>query len=163
MRRTRPSDLPVLADHRLGMWRDIERTRPEGPRWSEAEMERSLVVYRRWAQREMRAHRLLGFLVETPEGRPVGSGMIWRQPVQPRPGQDAGPEQPYIHSMYTEPEFRGRGVATRIVEAMIQWASDHGYSRIVLHASTMGRPVYEKLGFTDSREMRLELPSRRRR
>ncbi len=163
MRPARRTDLAVLSAHRLGMWRDIESVRPEGRRWTDAELDRSLAVYRRWAAREMRAGHLVGFVVETLDGRPVGSGMLWLQPVQPRPGPDGGFVQPYIHSMFTDPAFRGRGVASRIVRALVRWAEDRGYSRIALHASPMGRPVYERLGFAPSREMRLELPSRRRR
>ncbi len=145
------------------MWRDIERTRAEGPRWTEPELTRSLAVYRRWAAREMLAGRLAGFVVETDDGRPAGSGMVWLQPVQPRPGPDVGCVQPYIHSMFTEPEFRGQGVASRVVRALLRWSTDRGYTRVTLHASEQGRPVYERLGFAPSREMRLELPSRRRR
>jgi hypothetical protein len=32
-----------------------------------------------------------------------------------------------------------------------------GYSRVLLHASVMGNPVYEALGFTTTNEMQVDL------
>ena len=128
-----------------------------------AHLARADPVYRRWARREMRARRFFGFLVEAADGRPAGSGALWLVPTQPRPGRLARNDRlPYVMSMYTEPEFRGRGVATRILRAQLRWATAHGYGRISLHASPMGRPVYERLGFVATNEMRRELPRARR-
>jgi len=64
---------------------------------------------------------------------------------------------PYVLSMYTEPEFRGRGVASRIVREMMRRSRARGFGRIVLHASRFGRSVYERLGFESGSEMRREL------
>ena len=56
--------------------------------------------------------------------------------------------------MFTEPAWRGKGIARRIVQAAMRWSRERGYPRITLHASKMGRPVYEKLGFERTWEMR---------
>jgi hypothetical protein len=37
----------------------------------------------------------------------------------------------------------------------MQWARDRGYPWMTLHASHMGRPVYEKLGWEATNEMRI--------
>ena len=154
LRATTGRDLPTLVQHRRRMWEEIGgRTR--------AELDRADPAYRRWVVRETRAGRFLGFLVEDAKGRVAGTGAVWLQPAQPRPGRLSWLEMPYILSMYTEPEYRGRGVASRLVRAMVRWATRHGYRRIFLHASRLGRPVYEKLGFADGNEMRLDLPRRR--
>ncbi len=87
--------------------------------------------------------------------------MVWLPEAQPRPGELDLP-RPYLMSMYTVPSFRGRGVATRIVRASLDWAREHGYRRFTLHASDMGRSVYERLGFTPGREMVIDLARRRR-
>ncbi len=117
-------------------------------------------VYRAWARRQMRGRRFFAFLVEDPEGRPVGSGAIWLQPQQPRPGRLATLRWPYVMSMYTEPGARGRRVASRLVAEMVEWATEHGYPRIFLHASNLGRPIYARAGFENGNEMRLDLPAR---
>ncbi len=132
-------------------------------RWSPPVLARSERAYRRWARREMAAHRLFGFVAEDrPEGRVVGSGVVWLQPSQPRPSPLARNSMPYIMSMFTEPSYRGRGVASSLVRLMVHWAAARGYRRVFLHASRKGRPVYERLGFEPGNEMRLDLPGRAR-
>jgi GNAT superfamily N-acetyltransferase len=148
------TDLPLLVQHRRRMWEDIgNRTK--------AELDHADNPYKRWVVRETRARRFVGFIAETPNGSVAGSGAVWVQPAQPRPGRLARLEMPYILSMYTEPEFRRQGVASSLVRAMVRWATTRGYRRIFLHASRMGRSVYAKLGFVEGSEMRLDLPVRR--
>ncbi|MFY9717677.1 MAG: GNAT family N-acetyltransferase [Thermoplasmata archaeon] len=155
LRRARTADVELLVEHRRKMWLAI------GGRLR-AHLERADPVYRRWVRRELASRHFFGFIVEAPDGRPAGSGAIWLVPTQPRPGRLGRPRMPYILSMFTEPEFRGRGVATQIVTAQVRWAEDRGYGRIFLHASAMGRSVYTRLGFSAGNEMRLDLPARRR-
>jgi GNAT superfamily N-acetyltransferase len=59
--------------------------------------------------------------------------------------------------MYTELGFRGNGIGTQILRMAIKWAQRNEYSRIVLHASKAGRPLYLRHGFERSWEMRLDL------
>jgi GNAT superfamily N-acetyltransferase len=156
IRAASPMDLDTLVDHRHRMWRDIRR-------WNPGDLDRADPDYRRWVRREMKAGRWIAFLAMADRGRVVGSGAVWLRSAQPRPGRLSRPEMPYIMSMYTEPRFRGRGVASGLVHAMIEWSTERRYPRIVLHASKFGHPVYERLGFQDSNEMRLDLPPRRSR
>ena len=39
---------------------------------------------------------------------------------------------------------------------MLDWCRDLGVTRITLHASDEGRPLYEAFGFASTNEMRLE-------
>jgi GNAT superfamily N-acetyltransferase len=132
------------------MWREIRR-------WHPGDLDRADPAYRQWVRRETTAGRFFGFVVESGAGRVVGSGAVWLQPAQPRPGRLSRPYLPYILSMYTEPSHRGRGVASELVLAMVQWAKARGYARITLHASRFGHSVYQRLGFRESNEMRLTL------
>ncbi len=141
------------------MWKAIGRG-------TGSELDRHDRVYRAWMARLRRTGRFLAFLAEDPDGTVLGSGAVWLMPAQPRPGHLARETTPYILSMFTEPKARGRGVASALVERMISWARAERYPRVVLHASRMGRGVYERLGFERSNEMRLELtrlPTRGRR
>lgn len=128
--------------------------------WSERDLDRQDTAYRAWVLRERSAGRLFGLVVESADGTVAGSGVVWLQPSQPRPGRLSRQWMPYIMSMYTEPEFRGRGVATALVREMVRWATRKGYRRIFLHASPAGRPVYRRLGFENGNEMRRDLPAR---
>jgi GNAT superfamily N-acetyltransferase len=60
--------------------------------------------------------------------------------------------------MYTLPEHRGRGIATVLFERLLDEARERGYKKISLHATDMGRPIYEKFGFSGvDNEMELKL------
>ncbi len=151
MRPATARDLALLVGHRRRMWEEIGG-------FTVAELDRADGAYRRWVERERRARRFRAYVVEEPLGRPVASGALWRSPAQPRPGALARESMPYLLSMYTDPTARGRGIASDLVGAMVDWARSHGYRRVYLHASPLGRGVYARLGFTDGNEMRLDLP-----
>jgi len=60
-----------------------------------------------------------------------------------------------ILNVYTEPEYRRRGIARQLMETIIAWCKEEGFARVTLHASQYGRPLYESLGFEQNNEMRL--------
>ena len=96
-----------------------------------------------------------GWLVETADGVVAGGGVLIID-FPPAP-HDPRPRRAWIINMYTEPEYRGRGLAKSIVEAMIRWCREQGYGWVSLHASDAGRHLYELLGFKPTNEMRLVL------
>jgi GNAT superfamily N-acetyltransferase len=61
--------------------------------------------------------------------------------------------------MYTDPGFRGKGLATSIVKSAEDWSRENGYYTITLHASKMGRKLYSELGWKRGWEMYKELDS----
>lgn len=56
----------------------------------------------------------------------------------------------YATNVYTDPAYRRRGFATRLMTLVIGEARARGCVVLRLHASRDGAPVYEKLGFTRS-------------
>ncbi len=56
--------------------------------------------------------------------------------------------------MFTEPAYRGRSVGTRILREAMRIARQRGFRRIVRHAAPLGRPLYRRLGFERTWEMR---------
>ena len=62
-----------------------------------------------------------------------------------------------ILNVYTDPAYRRRGLARRLMRTMIDWCRREGFARVTLHASDDGRHLYESLGFENSNEMRLKL------
>lgn len=99
--------------------------------------------------------------VASPQDRPTeivaGAGVQLRPLLpRPQPGHSTireGPEA-IVLNVFTERRWRRRGVARRLMEAVIAWARTHGVARLVLHASPEGRPLYEQLGFAATNEMR---------
>jgi GNAT superfamily N-acetyltransferase len=59
--------------------------------------------------------------------------------------------------MYVEKPYRRRGIARTLMEEMLGWCRREEFAYVGLHASDDGRPLYEKLGFRATNEMRLEL------
>ena len=151
LRRATFRDLRTLVHQRRAMWKDLGIK-------GNALHQKGDQAYRQWAQARIRSGKLVGWVVETFGGRVAGGGCLWLQPVQPRPHRSAM-FQPYLLSMYTEPKFRRRGVASLVVEAAIDWCKKNEYERLMLHASDMGRKVYTNFGFKRTWEMRLDLAS----
>lgn len=60
--------------------------------------------------------------------------------------------QAIVLNVYTDPVWRGHGVAELLMRRVIRWAGEAGMDTVVLHASTAGRPLYEKLGFAATSE-----------
>ncbi len=149
IRRATLRDLDALVHQRRGMWEDIADHTP-------LEHDRADAVYRAWARRRLETGKLVAFVADTPDRRVVAGGAVWLRENQPRPGWDDR-EMPYLLSMYTEPEYRGKGLASRIVREVVRWAKAQGYRRMTLHASTYGRGIYKRLGWERTWEMRIRL------
>ena len=155
VRRATVRDLDVLVRHRRGMFEDMGGHDPE-------RLDLHDRSYRRWARQRLRTKRFLAWVAVTSGGDAVASGAVWLQDVQPNPRIGLGPV-PYLLSMYTVREHRGKGLASRIVREAMRWAKREGYPRMTLHASDMGRGVYLRLGWERTWEMRARLGAARRR
>jgi GNAT superfamily N-acetyltransferase len=49
---------------------------------------------------------------------------------------------------------RGMGISRALMKVLMQWATAHGFDRVLLHASDAGRALYPSLGFVPTNEMR---------
>ncbi len=58
----------------------------------------------------------------------------------------------HLMNVYTNPAYRGQGIAKKMVNMLIEEAWSRGATEISLDATKMGRPLYEKLGFYSSTE-----------
>lgn len=58
----------------------------------------------------------------------------------------------YITNMYTSPEYRGKGIATSLLNRLVEDIQQAGIEKIWLGASKLGRPVYKKFGFKETDE-----------
>ncbi len=104
------------------------------------------------------ADEFYGWLALTPSGEAVGSGGVVIDQHPPGPNNLSG-RIGYIMSVVTVPDYRRRGIARRIMQAMLTWLEEQRIQRVTLHTTEVGRPLYEELGFEDSNEMRLSLKS----
>jgi GNAT superfamily N-acetyltransferase len=156
VRRATLADADLLLAHRLAMFKEM------GDQPARA-LARHAPAYVRWMVPRIASGEMVAWIAEDPTGRPLGSGALWFQPSQPRPGFD-DVRVPYILSVYTRPRARGRGIATTVVRRALALARRLGYARVTLHASSKGRGVYERIGFQSTTELRYWLdPAQQRR
>jgi GNAT superfamily N-acetyltransferase len=96
----------------------------------------------------------------TPADQPemvVGGAGVQLQPILPRPvnASTVGEgRQGTVVNVFTEPQWRRRGIAGLLMKEIITWSKDEHLDRLLLHASDEGRSVYERLGFIAGNEMR---------
>jgi GNAT superfamily N-acetyltransferase len=96
-----------------------------------------------------------------PQKTIAGAGVIIREvppfPIRRKNGEITIAEgrQGLIVNVFTEPEWRRRGLAQLLMEQIIAWSREQQLDGLVLHASDDGRALYEKLGFVPTTEMSL--------
>ncbi|MEM9444439.1 MAG: GNAT family N-acetyltransferase [Verrucomicrobiota bacterium] len=54
----------------------------------------------------------------------------------------------HIDCAYIKPEFKRRGIMTKLVEHAIQTCFENKLDKVVVEASICAKPLFEKLGFT---------------
>jgi GNAT superfamily N-acetyltransferase len=111
---------------------------------------------RAWFERAVPTGEYMAWLA-SPAGSDevvAGAGVHLRT-VIPRPRArrevEMGP-QGLIVNVFTERPWRRRGLGDRLMREL--WARANGVVSLVLHASAEGRPLYERLGFEQSNEMK---------
>lgn len=78
---------------------------------------------------------------------------IWVQVIHkvPRPGRFSGHNRyGYLTNVYTEPEFRGRGIGSQLLARTIAWARGQELEFLVLWPSEESVAFYERAGFRRS-------------
>jgi len=53
----------------------------------------------------------------------------------------------FVFNVYTAAPHRKQGLARRLMEAMHDYCRAEGIERVVLNASTFGRPLYDAMGY----------------
>lgn len=76
----------------------------------------------------------------------VGAGGVSYFQVMPTYHNPSG-KKAYIMNMYTDPEYRRRGIAFKTLDILVKDIKNKGITAISLEATEMGRPLYEKYGF----------------
>ncbi len=151
IREAAPSDSAIILHHRRSMFRDMGEGTVE-------ELDRMVEVASPWLARALADGSYRHWLALDPSGRVAGGGGVLLCPWP------ANPKEPCTHravilNVYTEQEFRRRGIARQIMLTIMAWLKQQGLGSVNLHASDEGRPLYQKLGFEATNEMRLRFGS----
>jgi GNAT superfamily N-acetyltransferase len=146
------SDAAVIARHRVAMFRDMGRVPTDelGSQLLNASTS-ALAVF-------LHERSYVGYLAVAADQHVIAGAGLHIRPQLPRISSDgtyiATGQIPLLVNVYTDPEWRRRGIARALVVALMRWAADEGFDQLVLHASDAGRPLYVSLGFTATNEMR---------
>jgi GNAT superfamily N-acetyltransferase len=149
IREALPSESEIILHHRRSMFRDMGEGTVE-------ELDRMVEVARPWIEKVLSDKTYHHWLAMEESSRVAGGGGVLLCPWPPNP-KDPCTERAVILNVFTEAEFRGRGVARQIMLTILAWIKAQGLRSANLHSSAEGRTLYEKLGFEPTSEMRLRV------
>lgn len=149
-REVQVSDAELLARLRVDMRRERETAPP--PADENAFLQENINYFKTALAQES----YIGFIAEE-NGIPAGTGGICLHIHPPSYGVPNG-KSACLLNMYTLPGFRGQGIAGKILSLLIEKAKEKECCKVYLNASSMGKPLYLKNGFSDvENEMVLDI------
>lgn len=143
-------DINILADTRVEVLRAANRL---GASVDMSEVRSQSLEYYLEAFKD---NNIITYLVFDKENF-AGSGSVCFYRVMPTFHNPSG-YKAYIMNMYTNPAYRRRGIAYKILDLLVNEARNRNISCISLEATDMGRPLYEKYGFKKMNS-EMELPN----
>ena len=84
-------------------------------------------------------------------GEAIGCASMSFMRIMPTFSHPTG-KRAHLMNVYTRSEYRRQGIARKMVEILIDETWKRGATEISLDATTMGRPLYERLGFKPTTE-----------
>ncbi len=96
-----------------------------------------------WHERE--SARRVSWLGEL-SGESVGMMNLAMFERMPRPGRDSG-TWGYLANAFVLAPYRNRGIGARLLAALLAYADEHDYIRVVLRPSERAIPFYQRAGF----------------
>jgi RimJ/RimL family protein N-acetyltransferase len=155
VRRATIEDANVIAQHRARMFQDMGEI-------TDSAYDQFVEATRKWNERALADGEYVGWLAfpEQEPDRIVAGAGVQRRLVPPHPARPAGQElfakgrHAIVLNVFTEPEWRRRGIAMLLMDAVLDWARAEQLDRLVLHASSEARSLYDRLGFVATNEMR---------
>ncbi|HLJ80060.1 MAG TPA: GNAT family N-acetyltransferase [Ktedonobacterales bacterium] len=145
IRRATPDDAAIIAEHRARMFQDLGRL--DAPR-AAAMMEQVQPML----GPILASGEYVGWLAVAASGAVVAGAGVQVRRLLPRPETSVDREA-LVVNVYVQSAYRRLGLARRLMAAVLDWCREQGIERVALHASSMGHPLYESLGFTPTNEM----------
>lgn len=140
VRPAKAADIEQLLDFEQGV---IEAERPFDPT-----LKREPIQY--YDMAAMLAAPHIRVVVAEVGGKLVGSGYARIEDSKPYLTHD---KHSYMGFMFTAPEYRGKGINKKIIDALEQWSLSQGVTEMRLEVyieNTSAIRAYEKIGFSGS-------------
>ena len=144
------ADVPHIVEHRVEMFREMR---------IQAEFEDMAIAVDLWLRHAIPSKTYLGWIAESQAGAIAGGSGLIVIPWPPGP-MTLDPRCGFVFNVYTAPAHRKQGLARQMMDAIHDYCRAEGIERIVLNASTFGKPLYDAMGYVvaDEPMMRLRLP-----
>ena len=156
VRRATPADATIIARHRARMFEEMGELPSERYEALHSAAETYL-------EDAIGRGEYVGWLAAPADdlARIVAGAGVQRRRVLPHPVTQADGRvriaegrHAIVLNVYTDPDWRRRGLGELLMREVMAWARAERLDRLVLHASDAGRPLYERLGFAATNEMR---------
>lgn len=144
---TRPlivADAETICRHREQMFREAGR--------DEATLAAMTPAFRSWLIPRLQDQRYFGFFVLDNQTVVAGIGLMsidW----PPHPSHPLQDQRGYVLNVYVEESHRRLGIAKMMMRLAEEEFSRRGLQLAILHATQMGRPLYEELAWSPTAEM----------
>ena len=142
IRRATIDDIEELVRLRLAMMAEIAG--PDGGGVAQDAGE-ALEANRTYMRETMPSGEFVAYVVES-GGVIVATSGLRMYRMAPHTGNLRGTGA-YILNMYTLPQWRGKGLASALLERLVGHAREAGARSVSLRATAAGWPVYERYGF----------------
>ncbi|MBX3080660.1 MAG: GNAT family N-acetyltransferase [Anaerolineae bacterium] len=151
MRTATPADAALITHQRRAMFAEV---RPDIAAETFDAMDINFLA---WVRTKLENGTYLGwFYVNESTVEVVAGAGLWLMEWPPHM-VDVNPVRGYILNVYTDPNYRGRGLARALTQTCVDYCRAQGIKMVTLHASPFGKPIYDKMGFEQSNEMRMNL------
>jgi predicted GNAT family acetyltransferase len=145
-------NVDLLVNHHIAMFREIINFKAK--KINEESYHRMAITYKKKLYEQLPVGICKAWIAfkDQKSRQPVASAALSITNAVPTP-MDNSYRISYIHSVYTEKEWRKHGYATLLVKIAIKTATENEINRIHLAASSVGRKLYDKLGFQEIKSM----------
>jgi GNAT superfamily N-acetyltransferase len=144
IRPVRPEDMAVVCVHRRRMFAESGV--------AETTLDAMQDPFAVWLAPRLEDGSYFGFMAEEDGVVVAGVGLrlIEWPPGPLHPNSDL---RGYVLNVFVEPEYRGRGIASQLMTRGDEEFLRRGVVYEMLHATEMGKPIYERLGWVAGPEM----------
>jgi len=152
LRKANLDDVEKLIDFRIKFLKEIQ----DPP--SDTEMKAFKKTLRNFFIDKMKSNDFIAWLAEFDNIIIASSGLSFLH--KPPHFINTTGKSAYIMNMYTNPEWRRKGIGGVLLEKLFEEIKKQGIQSVSLHATPSGRPLYEKYGFRENegdKEMILNL------
>lgn len=140
-------DLELICRHREEMFRASN-----APDRTEDILTSMTAAFRIWAALRLKDGRYFGYMLEDDGVVVAGIGLMvidW----PPHPSHPTEDKRGYVLNVFVEPSHRRRGLANKLMSMAESDFRSLGIFFGVLHATRMGKPLYEQMGWGTTSEM----------